>query len=109
MPRCLNIIIRQGATFATTLRLGSAYDGLVPRATIRDRFGGAEIATLTCSTVASGLSTLSLSAAQTAALPAGPSSDRQSVLGVFDVETESSGVVIRHAEGIALMSREATT
>lgn len=108
-----NVLIEQGATFTLAVALASGYDGLTPRATIRDAFGGTALATLTCTVVSGNSTTLSLTAAETAALIAGDDArpgERDAILGHWDLETESlDGVVVRHRQGTVVLSREVTT
>lgn len=108
----LDLSIEQGATFAQAVSLGASYDGQTPRAVVRCDFadGGPVLVELACTVVASGSTTLSLTAAQTAALRAGADNpDRRAVpLGYWDLETEAGGVVVRHRHGRVTLSREAT-
>jgi hypothetical protein len=110
----LNLTIEQGATFSQVVAVGEAYNGLSPRGTIRRSFGGDSLASLTCSAVAAGNTTISLTAAQTAALQplSALPSERDVVIGVWDLETptaDATPVVTRHRQGKVILSREAST
>jgi hypothetical protein len=107
----LNITIEQGATFSQAVDVGASFNGLTPRGTLRRAFGGVKLADLTCTAVSGGNTTISLTAVQTAALTdLGERPDqREAIVGVWDLETESAGTVVRHRHGQVILSREATT
>jgi hypothetical protein len=112
----LNLTIEQGATFSQVVNLGTTYTGLTPTAMLRRSFGsgsggGDLIASFSCTAVdGSGNTTVSLTATVTAALQAigALPSEREAVLGVWDMETINAGVVVRHRQGKVILSREAT-
>ena len=107
----VDITIEQGATFTKTVEVGSAYDGYTARAKVRRDFGGSVIVELTATTVASGETTLSLTATETAdiARPANAAfRERVAEMGVFDLELVSGATVVRAVEGKAFHSAEAT-
>jgi len=108
----LDITIEQGATFSQTIAVGEAYDGYTARASIRTAFGGSRVVDLSCTTVASGNTTISLTAAQAALLtaPAYARADEREVkIGEWDLELVSGETVVRSRYGEANLSREATT
>lgn len=107
----LHLTIEQGATFSQTLTVGTTFNGLTPRAQLRDGFTGALLATFACTTVSSGQTTISLTATETAALPvpAWVGHQRRFCLGIYDVEVPgAASAVTRTHEGNAYLSREAT-
>lgn len=108
----LNITIEQGATFSQVVNVGATYQGITPTGQLRRSFGGDLLAALTCSAVdGSGNTTISLTATQTGSLQpidALPS-EREVVIGVWDLETSSGGTVVRHRQGKVILSREAST
>ncbi len=107
----LDLTIEQGATFSQVIALGAAtWDGQTVTAKIRSAFGGNVLATLT-GVIASGNLTLSLTAAETAALVApafARADEREVLLGYYDAESASGGVVTRHRQGKVTLSREVT-
>ena len=108
----LNLTLEQGATFSQVVNVGATFAGLTPRGTLRRSFGGEKLADLACSAVsAGGDTTISLTAAQTkdlTALDALPS-EREVLIGVWDLETDNAGAVARHRQGKVILSREAST
>jgi hypothetical protein len=113
MATKLNLTIDQGATFSQTIAVGVSYSGYTVRGKIRQAgFLGATLAEFTCTAVSvGGDTTISLTAAQTAALcaPTWSAADERLVdLGVYDLELVSGATVVRSREGIAKLSREAT-
>lgn len=107
----LNLTIEQGATFSQVINIGAALVGVTPTASIRDKFGGTKLADLTCSAVtAGGDTTISLTATVTAGLsaPNALPSERDAVIGVWDMETLVTATVVRHRQGKVILSREAT-
>ena len=110
MASTLNLLIDQGATFTQAVSVGTSFNGLTPRAVIRDSFGGSLIATLACSVVSAGSTTLSLAAVQTIAIarPASASArERESLLGVWELEIPNGATVTRTHQGEARLSLEA--
>ncbi len=104
-----DITIEQGATFSLPLSIDAALNGLTPVAVIRRAFGGAVVAVLDCSEITAESTTVSLTAAETAALVghALPMT-RTAVLGVWDMLVDNAGTLVRPFEGQALLSRGAT-
>lgn len=103
--------IEKGATLSVVFDVedtaGTAIDltGFAGRGTIRPSVGSStttQALTVTITTAASGIVTVSLTATETAALTAG-------FVGVYDVEVYSGTVVYRIAEGVAIVSGEVTT
>lgn len=109
----LHITIEQGADFSLALTVPVALNGFVPRGTLRDAFGGNLLATFSFTTVATGVSTMSLTAAQTAALTAPPSAgprQRRPLIGYYDVEVPgAASAVTRTHQGDAYLSREVSS
>ena len=110
MATTLNLLIDQGATFSQDVSVGTSRNGLFPRAVIRDSFGGSLIATLACTVVAAGSTTLSLTAAQTAAIVRprwGSANERESFLGVWELEIPNGATVSRTHQGEVRLSLDA--
>jgi hypothetical protein len=107
----LNLTIEQGATFSQTIAVGSGYNGHTARGTLRRSFGGDILAELTCSAISAGNVTVSLTAAQTRDLTAigALPSEREVVIGAWDLEADNAGAVARLRQGKVILSREATT
>lgn len=109
----LHITIEQGADFSRALTVNTALNGFTPRAQLRDQFSGALLATFSFTAVASGATTMSLTAAVTAALAAPVytgSRQRRIQIGVYDVEVPGNGgAVTRTHQGDVYLSLEATT
>lgn len=107
----LNITIEQGATFSQVIAVGGTYDGDTARATMRRTFGGEKLADLTCSAISAGNVTISLTAVETAALTVmdGTPTEREIVIGVWDLEAVDGASVVRLRQGKVILSREATT
>lgn len=107
----LDLTIEQGATFSQAIALGATtWNGQVVTAQIRSKFGGGILATLT-GVIASDTLTLSLTAVQTALLQApayARDDEREVVIGYYDAESVSAGVVTRHRQGKVTLSREAS-
>lgn len=107
----LNLTVEQGATLSQVIALGASFDGHTVRGTLRRSFGGDKLVDLTCSAISGGNVTISLAATQTrdmAPVDALPS-EREVVIGVWDLETENGGAVTRQRQGKVILSREATT
>lgn len=108
MPaRTQNIVIEQGATFSVDLPMGTARDGLTTRAYLYDRFGGALIATFSTTTCANGITTMSLTAAQTGDItaPAWTTDDDTEVkLGMWMLETVDGAAIERCWQGPAYLA-----
>lgn len=114
----LNIV--QGSTLSLSCAItqgGVAYDltGYTIAGKIRTKFSSAsslQDLTLTVTNAAGGLFTLSLTAAQTAALAVPSTSTtpdtRENPIGVYDVEITSGATVIRIMQGSVMLSQEAT-
>lgn len=103
----LDLTIEQGAIFSQEIAIDEAYNGLTPVAQIRDRVNGSLIAALTCSVVAAGATTISMTAEQTAALAVydDPRPDLRAVLlGSWDMLTTG----VRHVQGRVTLSRRIT-
>jgi hypothetical protein len=101
-----HLTIEQGVAFSQAIAVGDDYDDLQPTAQIRDRFNGRLVADLTCSVVAAGSTTVSLTAAQTAALCILDDQRpdlREALLGQWDLVT-----TVRHVQGRVTLSRSAT-
>jgi len=114
-----DITIEQGATFTRQITMrqsnGSPMDltGYIGRAMVRKTYGAtAPSATFTVdfdADRATGIITLTLSAEQTAAIPAGESVDETDSQYVWDFELEDvSGVVMRVLKGACYVDPEAT-
>lgn len=116
-----NFVIEQGATFSRVLIIKTS--GGVPivltgntiRGQIRSRTSDADaLATFTCTLsdqdTAPGEVTISLTAAETTALNAGPqiSARRKLAEYAYDIERVSGSTVYRLLEGIVQVSPEAT-
>ncbi len=112
----LHLTVEQGATFSQTIAVTSGaattYDAYTARAKLRQcGFRGAVLAEFTCSAIAAGSMTISLTAAQTALLVApvwARVDDRSVQVGVWDLELVSGSTVVRSREGVVKLSREAT-
>jgi hypothetical protein len=110
----LNLTLEQGATFSQTIAVASdtSLDAYTARARVRRRgFRGCLVVDLTCSAILNGSLTVSLTAAQTAALipPTWAEVDQRLIdLGVWDLELVSGSTVVRSREGVVKLSREAT-
>lgn len=108
----LNLTIEQGATFSQVVNVGVTYVGLTPTGQLRRSFGGDLLVPLSCTAVdGSGNTTISLTAVQTGSLQAIDAlpSEREVVIGVWDLETSNAGAVVRHRQGKVILSREAST
>lgn len=108
-----DITIEQGATYSDTLAVGTAYNTYTARGKIRDAFGGNVLADFTGGTVTAGSVSISLTAAQTAALTATDvqsDQDREVPLGFYDIELVSGDLVtvVRVRQGKVILSREVT-
>lgn len=107
-----HLIIEQGADLSQAITGLTSYNGQTARAMIRSSFGGALLAELTCSAIADGSCTVSLTAAQTALLVAGPDAginQRDVAIGWWDLEAVNGDTVTRLAQGRVILSREVTT
>jgi hypothetical protein len=106
----LDITVEQGATYSLAVTVGTTYNGLTPRGSIRSAFGGNKLADFTCSVVSAGITTITLSATITAAMVSPSIYDdlREVIIGSWDLETDSSGTVVRHRQGRVTLSLEAT-
>lgn len=108
----LNLTIEQGATFSQVINIGTTYTGLTPTGQIRRSFQGDLLTALTFTAVdGSGNTTVSLTATATASLQpidALPS-ERDALIGIWDMETSNAGTVVRHRQGKVILSREAST
>jgi hypothetical protein len=107
----LDLTIEQGATFSQPITLGAAtWDGQATTAQLRTTYDGGKLIDFTAA-IAAGILTLSLTAAQTAALsaPAYARADEQLIqIGYYDVESISGAVVTRHRQGRVYLSRGIT-
>lgn len=107
-----NITIEQGAAFSTTLSVGAGKAGDAVTAKIRAGFGGDLLATF-AGEIEDETLTISLTAAQTAALvaPTGTPDDlRDVVIGQYDaVSVDGDDVETRHLQGRVTLSRKAST
>lgn len=120
MPAAVHdITIEQGATFARQITMRQSNNepmdltGYIGRAMVRKQYSSTSpIATFTVTFAAdrtTGVVTLTLSATQTAAIPAGESVDDPDSQNVWDFELEDvSGVVMRVLKGACLIDPEAT-
>lgn len=111
MTQTLHYTIQQGATLSVSVTVGAAYDGWTGRSKIRRSFDGGTLAEPTISTVSGGSLTISLTAAQTAALtrPVQARCDeRIAFYGLHDVEITDGTSVVRAAEGKVFHSSEVT-
>lgn len=109
MATNLNLTIEQGATFSVDVNVGTTYNGRTPTAKIRNRFGGTLLATPSCTAVSAGVTTVSLTAAQTAALTAPASArddERDVVIGYWEMIDTNAGVVTRQRQGTVTLSRQ---
>lgn len=115
----IDIVVQQGATYYAEYELedaGSPIDltGCTATAKIKDVFGGTTLETFTCAipTPANGIVTLTLTAAETAAMTGtfANTSARTAIIGVWDFEIiDGSSQVARPAQGTVTLSREVTT
>ncbi len=115
-----NMTIEQGADYSTAIDVAiTAFDftGYTARAKVRSGFdaAAATIVALTCTvgSITSGHMpvTISLTAAQTAAIAFAKGSARSIDIGYWDLEIVSSGMtptVIRVLQGTVALSRECT-
>lgn len=105
----LNLTIEQGVTLAQAVTGLSAYNGRTPTAVVRDRFGGRLLATLTCTEVADGSTTVGLSATLSAALSApayAKDTERSVVIGYWEMIDTNGETKTRIKEGTVTLSRQ---
>ncbi len=105
------IVIEQGATFSKALAMGTARNGLACRAYLYDRIGGQSLAAITASDVANGITTISLTAAQTSVILAPIWTDpheSEIAVGVWMLETVDGETIERCWEGRAFLALRVT-
>ncbi len=106
--RNLTLVIEQGATFSQAFGLGTAKNGRTCRAILRPSFLSYLLATFACSDVADGVTNVSLTNAETAALIAPPNAglrDREVLYGTWELESTDGTTVDREYQGQVLLSR----
>lgn len=116
-PNSTTLVIVQGSTLSFTVTITDAskdFTGYTGRAKIRNNFATLTLVTdLTVATTSavngSMAMTVSLTAAQTAALANTTNGERRQVIGVWDLEIVNGSDVLRMLQGTAYLSREATT
>ncbi len=109
--RNLTLVIEQGATFSQAFGLGTDKNGRTCRAILRSSFLGYSIATFSCSVVATGVTTISLTSAITAALNAPLRSgllEREVLYGTWELESTDGVTVDREYQGQVILSRRNT-
>jgi hypothetical protein len=109
MATTLNLTIEQGANLSQVITVGTTYNGRTPSAKIRDRFGGTLLTSPSCTAVSAGDTTISLTAAQTAALSApayARDDERNVVIGYWELTDTNAGVVTRLRQGTVTLSRQ---
>ncbi len=107
----LNLTIEQGANLSQAVTVDTAFNGRTPTGAIYDRFGGRLLVALTATAVSGGSTTLSLTAAQTAALRAPAyirDNERSCVIGYYELIDTNAGVVTRIKQGTVTLSRTAS-
>lgn len=108
----LNLTIEQGANFSQAVTVDTALNGRTPTGNIYDRFGGCLLVALTASQVAAGSTTLTLTAAQAAALRAPAyirNTERSCVIGYYELIDTNAGVITRLKQGDVTLSRQVST